>query len=252
MPHLTSHVCTIWKRKPITEASTSHYPDSNRKVTIKWKLASEPVQSEGGTERKSEEKGRNLRSPTAGRRLSGKPTPACLTPYPHPRDDGLQNAGHFLRKRGKPPNQKFFTKDIPFLKADFGHQGISLYIRLESLNISLRKYFLSCFLVFSFLVAETTSRKEINDPGMGSSVQGKWAAVVWSVCRTSDRVPSDISYSVSWLSFTEFFFKTYVSLCKSVWAFSREDHHGICALPKVLGSSLSQFMSIEVWTAVMS
>ena len=84
----------------------SHYPDSNRKVTIKWKLASEPVQSEGGTERKSEEKGRNLRSPTAGRRLSGKPTPACLTPYPHPRDDGLQNAGHFLRKRGKPPNQK--------------------------------------------------------------------------------------------------------------------------------------------------
>lgn len=45
------------KKKPITETSTSHYPDSKRKVTIKWKLASEPVQSEGGTERKAKKKG---------------------------------------------------------------------------------------------------------------------------------------------------------------------------------------------------
>ena len=93
------------------------------------------------------------------------------------------------------------------LKADFDHQAISLYIRLESLNIPVRKYFLSRSLVFSFLAAETTDRKEINDPGMGSSVQGKWAAVVSSVCRRSDRVPSDISYSVFWLSLAEIFFE---------------------------------------------
>lgn len=33
---------------------TSHYPDSNGKVRIRWKLASESVQSEGRKDRKSE------------------------------------------------------------------------------------------------------------------------------------------------------------------------------------------------------
>lgn len=54
------------KKKTITEASASHHPDSNAKVSLKWKLAAEPLQSEGGRKEKRRKRA-HLRFSKVGR-----------------------------------------------------------------------------------------------------------------------------------------------------------------------------------------
>lgn len=78
----SSHMSVPYEKiKASRDASASHYPDSNGKVRIRRKLASETVQPEGRKDRKNEGKRCRPRRPAAGFSLSGKTrTDAQLTP----------------------------------------------------------------------------------------------------------------------------------------------------------------------------
>lgn len=70
--------------------SPRHLPPTTLTATGRSQLSGNSPHSPfslKGEGKEKRRKGYNLGAPKVGRQLSGKPSPACLTPYPYPTDN---------------------------------------------------------------------------------------------------------------------------------------------------------------------